>query len=112
MAALLVAAVALGALALRKTTDSDAAASPSVDSIRVQAHANRVFERFHGTQRQRNAGGVLQAYALNGAMDRCMEQAGVPSWDWSATRNTAPRVHATATSVFFSEPMGRQIHSR
>jgi hypothetical protein len=86
---------------LTSTTSSPAEASAS-----IQQRANETFERFNGTAHQRNAGGVLQAYALNGAMDACMDEQGFPGWDWSAARNTAPRSNATATSVFFAEPLG------
>jgi len=78
---------------------------PSDTSLALHARANEVFEAFNGTVRQRDASGVLQAWSLNGAMDKCMEDAGFPQWDWSATRNAAPRTNALGTSVFFSEPM-------
>ncbi len=82
---------------------------PVAVSAAVQARANAIFGRFNGTPRQRDAGGVLQAHALNGAMDACMDRLGFPGWDWSATRNTAPRTNALGTSVFFSEPMGNEF---
>lgn len=78
---------------------------PSASSTAVQARADEVFETLDGTVRQRNASGALQAWSLNGAMDQCMEREGFAAWDWSTTRNIAPRTNALATSVFFASPL-------
>jgi hypothetical protein len=48
-----------------------------------------VYEQFAGSTDERNAGFVLQAYALNGAMDECMSEQGYPEWDWSLSREYA-----------------------
>lgn len=77
---------------------------PSVASSELQATANKTFEAFNGTVRQRNASGLLQAWSLNGAMDQCMDAAGFPQWDWSATQNLAPRTNALGVSRFFAAP--------
>lgn len=83
-----------------------ASGQPNVASDIVQAKANAVFESFNGTVAQRDASGVLQSWALNGGMDTCMQSEGFPEWDWSATRNVAPRTNALDTSVFFAAPLG------
>ncbi|MCL8026975.1 hypothetical protein [Nocardioides bruguierae] len=82
------------------------AGDSSADTDQLQTEANAVFSRFNGTVEQRNASGVIQAWTLNGAMDQCMSEAGYPQWDWSATRNLAPRTNALGTSVFFTDPQG------
>jgi len=60
-----------------------------------------------GTMRQGNAGAVLQAYSLNGAMDGCLATKGYPEWDWSQHRNYAPPLDPMGTSTFFAQPMSR-----
>ncbi len=80
---------------------------PSSDSAAVQTRADQLFESFNGSQRQRNASGVLQAWSLNSPMDTCMSELGHPEWDWSALRNTAPPTDALGTSVWFKNPHGR-----
>ena len=79
---------------------------PHGQSALIQARANEVFESFSGTQYQRNASGVIQAWSLNGAMDTCMAEQGHPEWDWSTIRNLAPRTDALSTSNWFDDPVG------
>lgn len=99
-----VAVIAFDGLAADSPSSARAALSPP-SSDRVQAQANRVFESFAGSVSQRDASMVLQAWKLNGAMDGCMERAGFPEWDWSATRNLTPRTNALGVSTFFAAPM-------
>ncbi len=73
----------------------------------VRHEAAVLYERFVGTERQRNAGGVVAAYALNGAMDACMEDEGFPDWDWSILRPYATPVDALTSTVWFAEPHAR-----
>lgn len=75
------------------------------ESATLQSQANAIFERFNGTPFQRDAAGVLQAWALNGPMDGCMSDAGYPKWDWSTTRNMSPRTNALGSSTFLAAPM-------
>ena len=79
--------------------------TPTGASAELQTRADSVFERFNGTPAQRDAAGLLQAWALNGAMDVCMKSQGFPEWDWSAARHAAPRTNALDTSVFFAHPL-------
>jgi hypothetical protein len=87
------------------TTFTTSQGLPSEQSHALHARADAIFESFNGTTRQRNASGALQAWALNGAMDDCMRAAGFPEWDWSSTRNIAPRTNALGPSVFFAKPL-------
>ncbi|MGD9960161.1 hypothetical protein [Nocardioides sp.] len=81
---------------------------PSASSEGTQDYADSVFEAFDGTMDQRDASGMLQAWALNGAMDECISAGGFPEWDFSAARNRAPATTALVTSVFFARPMSHQ----
>lgn len=102
-AAVTVACLAVGAGMLTGQSPTSAATDPrSVES--VHANADALYESFNGTVGQREASGVLQAWSLNGAMDQCMEAGGFSDWDWSRTRNGAPRTNSMDTSVFFARP--------
>jgi hypothetical protein len=90
---------------LDRSQDDGLMATPGQASADLHSRADSVFERFNGTQAQRNAAGLLQAWALNGAMDQCMESAGFPDWDWSAAHHAAPRTNALEPSLFFAPPM-------
>ncbi len=81
------------------------AAAPTAASLALQGHGDEVLERFNGTETQRQASGLLQAWALNGPMDACMESAGFPEWDWSSGHRAAPRTNALGTSVWFATPL-------
>jgi len=84
------------------------AAAPTEDSARVQALADAVFSSFNGSRPERDAGAVLEAYALNGGLSRCMEQAGFANWDWSLPRAKNPTSHGLGTSVFFGPPLAQE----
>lgn len=77
------------------------------ESIALQEKADSLFEQFNGTPSQRNDSSLLQAWALNGAMDTCMAAQGFPGWDWSAARNASPRASALGPSLFFAPPLAR-----
>lgn len=78
---------------------------PSAESLAVQDRAGAVFERFNGTQEQREASGLLRAWAINGAMGTCLAAEGFPEWDWSRGRDAAPRPDALGTSTWFAAPL-------
>lgn len=46
----------------------------------------------------------MRAYVLNFGMDRCMQAAGYPDWDWSLSRQYAGPVDPLASGVWFGEP--------
>lgn len=93
-----------------RVSEQRSAAGPSgpqvtSGSAQLQSEAQRVFGSFAGTKEQQGAAEVLQAWALNGAMDRCMEAAGYPEWDWSRTRNAGfGPAEALSASLLFAEP--------
>jgi hypothetical protein len=74
------------------------------ESARVRATAERVYGSFAGTIEQRNAGGVLKAYAMNGGMDECLEAAGFPEWDWSKSRQYATPSDPLGVGTWLAEP--------
>jgi len=84
------------------------AAAPSDESLRVQALSDAVYSSFDGTQAERDAGAVLQAYALNGGLDQCMEQAGYANWDWSVPRAQNATTPGLGTSEFFGPPLAQE----
>jgi len=79
--------------------------TPTDASAELQTRADSVFEKFNGAPAQRDSAGLLQAWALNGAMNVCMNSQGYPEWDWSAAHHAAPRTNALDTSVFFAHPL-------
>lgn len=79
-------------------------------SAGVHGEARRVYERFAGTLEQRTAGELLRAYAVNGPLDKCMEEAGYPEWDWSLSRGYPVPEDPLAVTNYFSEP-GRRVWS-
>lgn len=102
------AVIALASLAGGRFAPSgihERAASPTDASLEVQHYADEVFEGFNGTMAQRQASGMLQAWALNGPMDACMEAAGFPEWDWSSGHRAAPRTNALDASDWFAAPL-------
>jgi hypothetical protein len=107
--------VLLGALVACGTASSQVAASTETGEELVERAqelrddevstlAEEVFTAFNGTVEQRNAGGVLAAYATNGAMDACMAKAGFPEWDWSLTRTYAVPADPFAGTILFVTP--------
>ncbi|UFN44561.1 hypothetical protein [Nocardioides okcheonensis] len=78
---------------------------PSAESLAFQDRAGAVFERFDGTPEQREASGLLRAWAINGAMGTCLAAEGFPEWDWSRGRDAAPRTDALGTSTWFAAPL-------
>jgi hypothetical protein len=71
----------------------------------VRSTADAVYKSFAGTEREQNAGLVLQSYALNGATSRCMASAGFDDWDWSLSRAYAEPKDALAATVWFAAPL-------
>ena len=70
----------------------------------VRERAREVYTSFAGTERQRNAGGILKAYGQNGAMDQCMDDNGFPAWDRSASRAYAHEVDPLMYGTWFAAP--------
>jgi hypothetical protein len=75
------------------------------DSAALQARVDAIYETFDGTVYERDAAGVVQAYSLNGAMDRCMRRQGYPEWDWSTPRSKDGPGPAFWFTDFFSPPL-------
>jgi len=75
----------------------------------LEAQARETFEAINGTPVQNDAAGVLRAWAINGAMDRCMEAHGYPGWDWSQGRTVAPAADPLSASTFFARPLGMPV---
>lgn len=103
--AVVVLTVGVGVLVVDRSDRPAAAETPLSDSASVQARADALYESFNGSTRERDAGAVLQAYALNGGMDGCMEAAGFPGWDWSMPRAKNPVNHGLETTTFFAPPL-------
>lgn len=78
--------------------------------VGVPGEARRIYERFAGTLEQRTAGELLRAYALNGPLDECLEQAGFPEWDWSLSRGYPVPEDPLAATDYFAE-LGRRVWS-
>lgn len=114
LSSIAVVAIAVGGVVAGRSiggsgTTVQSAAAPSKGSAELQRHANDIFEQFNGTKTQRTDSGLLQAWALNGAMDGCMESQGFPAWDWSAGHRAAPRTNALDASLFFSAPLNNSF---
>jgi hypothetical protein len=97
--------------AISTTTSRAADSAPVVGGIvnvvggDVRAEADALYKSFAGTEREQNAGLVLQSYALNGATGRCMASAGFEDWDWSLSRGYAEPKDALASTVWFAAPL-------
>jgi hypothetical protein len=92
----------------RAGTDARAAAEPDVPgAAELEARARPVFEALNGTAAQNTASGVLRAWALNGAMGRCMADHGHPEWDWSRGHSVGVTLDPLGSSTFFARPLGR-----
>ncbi len=106
-ASLAVVAVLGGGVVVLAADDPDLLEPAEVPAVGadVRQRAEEVYGSFAGTERQRNAGGILRAYGQNGAMDECMDEKGFPEWDWSLTRLYAtPDPDPLMYATWFSEP--------
>ena len=108
-----VALVAIGAANLKSwtsgTSEDQTRLPVSASSTELDAEARAIFQAFNGTRLQNDASGVLQAWALNGAMDVCMAARGYPEWDWSQGRNYAPDLDPLTNSIFFAQPLDNTV---
>lgn len=104
---------AVVAASLLTACGGDATATESGEGwnpAEVRAEAVRVYESFAGTQDQQNAGLVVRAHALNGAMDGCLDERGYPQWDWSLARTYASPYDPLRPTEWFAE-LGDKVYS-
>lgn len=111
LAAALMLLTGVGVLGATAMGGPATAQPPTPMSAAVQTRADEVFASFNGTAAERDAGALMQAYALNHPMAVCMASRGFPDWDWSLPRAQNPEGHGLESSRIFAAPLSHAVSS-